>query len=313
MEWVNNFVKMYNGIDLEDYIGNRSVKIYHYTSPTGFQNIIKNKSLRFTDRLYLNDKSEGSYCLDLCLKNIDLIAGQATPEYKQKLIEMIKYRKNNFAQYYQQKKFNIFQCSFSYDDDNLCLWNYYSKNTGMHGYNLQFDSRKLCNSLIFNHYNESVPRVFYGKVIYDQKKQIDIICDICNLFYQYWQREQNSGVRLEWIIDYSIDKILYIGSFFKGKYFSVEKEYRLIIYSQLEESGSYKLYKIDNLMDFFERDGIFIPYVDINFKPEALLSVRVSPTIDKEQARTSIMRIAEGYSNLKNPDNIRYSGIPVRY
>lgn len=38
----------------------------------GFARIVENNTLRFTDRFYLNDKSEGIDVLELCAKNMDV-------------------------------------------------------------------------------------------------------------------------------------------------------------------------------------------------------------------------------------------------
>ena len=47
--------------------------VYHYTSPEAFLNIIQGKSVRFSDILYLNDKSEKKFFIkklvEFCNKN----------------------------------------------------------------------------------------------------------------------------------------------------------------------------------------------------------------------------------------------------
>lgn len=43
--------------------------VYHYTSKEAARNIIIGNTLRFTDRYYLNDYSEGKYILS-CVKSI---------------------------------------------------------------------------------------------------------------------------------------------------------------------------------------------------------------------------------------------------
>ena len=52
---------------ISEYINKEDWPIYHYTSPSGVNGIITDHTLRFTDRNYLNDYSEGRYVLDLCL------------------------------------------------------------------------------------------------------------------------------------------------------------------------------------------------------------------------------------------------------
>lgn len=44
--------------------------VYHYTSKEAAKNIIKGNTLRFTDRYFLNDYSEGKYIYELCKEHL---------------------------------------------------------------------------------------------------------------------------------------------------------------------------------------------------------------------------------------------------
>ena len=73
MDETRKIAKLFNSIklsDFNDYFGLENNDIYHYTSPDVFNIIINDNTLRFSDRLFLNDKSEGSYVLDVCLELI---------------------------------------------------------------------------------------------------------------------------------------------------------------------------------------------------------------------------------------------------
>ena len=73
MDEIKLIVNTFNSIKLEnydEYLQRENNGIYHYTSSNVFLIILKNNTLRFTDRFFLNDKSEGSYVLDLCLELI---------------------------------------------------------------------------------------------------------------------------------------------------------------------------------------------------------------------------------------------------
>lgn len=60
----------YNNFDYQSHL-KQPDELYHYTSLNTLQIILKNKQLRFTNRAYLNDKSEGTYVLSLCKEKID--------------------------------------------------------------------------------------------------------------------------------------------------------------------------------------------------------------------------------------------------
>ena len=69
MSFITKFSDFCNGFELQ--YGKSPSHIYHYTSPVGAMGVIENNTLRFTDRNYLNDYSEGMYTLDLCLENLN--------------------------------------------------------------------------------------------------------------------------------------------------------------------------------------------------------------------------------------------------
>ena len=308
--WIERFVKMYNEIKLDDYIEESTGNVYHYASVAAFESIIKEKKLRFTDRLYLNDKSEGIYCLQLCLKMIRSGFPNMDIKYKEKLEEKLENVIEHFAEYFYKKKFSIYQSSFSCDGDNLHLWSCYSKNIGVLGYNLEFDAKTLQRKLMLNTRDENSPKIICGGVIYDDKQQLTIIKDIVQKFYDFWNKTKKTGAEENIIIDYMIDKIVFIGTFFKSHFFSIEYEYRFVVQLYLDEEG-YCSIKDD--ISFFEKSGLLIPYIDIKFDPSALLSVKVSPTIDAKRARDSILKIAKDFPNLKDPKCIKVSEIPIRF
>ena len=73
--------------------------IYHYTSPEGLKGIFDNQVIRFTNRLYLNDKSEGIYVFDVLSGHYDEIFPSAflDDESKNKLVRIIDEFRNGFA------------------------------------------------------------------------------------------------------------------------------------------------------------------------------------------------------------------------
>ena len=57
----------------------------------------------------------------------------------------------------------------------------------------------------------------------------------------------------------------------------------------LEENNTYAVIKDEQ--HFYEKNGIFVPYVDLGFKQEYLIGVGISPTLDFEATKESILRI----------------------
>jgi len=305
-----NFVSMYNSIKITDYISDRSTDIYHYTSPGGLASIMDKGKLRFTDRLFLNDKSEGTYILQLFREVLN--EQQSTIEKtfyetaKKNLDETLK----DFNSYCMKKKLFIYQCSFSCDSDSLCLWNYYTKGDSIKGYNLHFKAKTLCDglSLPSKLENKRTIEPTRGKVVYDKKKQKEIVAQIIQIFYDHYKLNQ---INTSLLTMYLIDKLLYIGIFFKNGCFKIENEYRIALPLYVDDNGNYMV--IDDKPSHFERNGILIPFIDVEFKEESLEGIGLSPTTDIELAAKSIQRVGAKYKCLRDNYNIVTSMIPVRY
>ena len=206
---VKDFAKFYNSILVDGYIDKDVDALYHYTSPAGFSSIIEKNRLRFTDRFYLNDKSEGIFVLKQCVDNIDYF-GFLSDGFKKSFLKKCKERMIQP----QRDRFFVYQCSFSMDKDSLCLWNYYTKSDGIKGYNLKFDANNLAECISVSPKDKKrAPKLIYGKVIYNKEDQLKILYEIIKQFYDYSQRDTVSGN--DFITAYLIDKIMQIGVFLK--------------------------------------------------------------------------------------------------
>ena len=75
----------------------------------------------------------------------------------------------------------------------------------------------------------------------------------------------------------------------------------------------YSIKTIKAKRKFMERNGIFIPYIDLPFNKDAVEGITISPTLDYENTRNGVLSMtAKKYRNV-NKDNIVKSDIPVRY
>lgn len=285
--------------------------IFHYTNLSTLGIIIDKNEIRFVDRFFLNDYSEGIYVLDLCLE----IVGQLKfPKegLKNEFIKKCQERKKTP----QYDNFFVFQASFSSDQDSLAMWNYYGKK----GCNLGFNVDELVGGLNPECEDENKqPKVYYGKIEYDKQKQIEIIKNISNEFYEFHQdylsKNYDNKNEVYFPLDVMIDKIMTAGIFFKSHDFKVEKEYRLAysLCMKTSEDGNLRYALIKNKQTFFEREGMFVPCVDLKFSPESFESITIAPTLDFEYAKNSILRVmGDKFQNI-SPNTIIKSNIPVRF
>lgn len=301
MDFAVKFCRFYNALHLE--YGEQPPFIYHYTSSGAAQSIISKGQIRFTDRYYLNDASEGRYVLDLCSDNIEALLPDIS--FRKHIEKEIAIRKEKI----QRDRFYVYQCSFSTNPDSLCLWNYYSKSQGIKGYNFKFSTSDLAKNIKPTAKDEGKePPVYFGKVVYDETKQIDIIKRLLQKFVDFIK---DDSIYEDFVAAYAVDKIIQQGVFFKMNLFSVEEEYRIAIVPYVDSDGQFAAIKEER--SFMERNGIFIPYVDINFSPDILQSITISPTLDFQMTKQSLeMLLANKYPNMSS-EAIIQSAIPVRY
>lgn len=297
--------KLCNNIKIGDYIKSGISTAYHYTSPNGFFPMIQNSSLRFTDRFYLNDKSEGIYVLQLCINNINYFE-KIDDKFRNKFEEALQKRLN----VPQRDRFFVYQCSLSSDADSLCMWNYYSKNDGIKGYNIGLDvnkAEKYIKPQLLD--NNRKPQLRCGEVIYEEEKQLKLIEKLVMEFYEF--SESYTQNYYDFTCAYLVDKIMFLGIFFKAKFFEIEKEFRLAFDLYLNEDGKYAVIK--NEQKFYEKNGIFIPCIDIKFDTEMLTRIGISPTLNFNAAKDSVLRLVGDKYPKINDNSIFESKIPIRY
>lgn len=124
---LDDFVTFYNGYKIST---EGATDIYHYTSSSAIISILEHSELRFTDRNFMNDKSEGTYTKNLALSMLEKNEVDVDPKFSKAVRDKLKEKQGNGLETYS--------CSFSLNKDSLCLWNYYSKDASSKGYNIHF-------------------------------------------------------------------------------------------------------------------------------------------------------------------------------
>ena len=304
--WDDNLRKLHNsweGISIE----HTTQPIYHYTSKVGLEGIFRNRQLWANDIYKQNDKSEGIYVLDVLENNIDYFGIQE--ENKNAILRQVKkVRSSLYDGNYEWEKHRSFIISFSTVGDELALWNYYTKSENSVGYNITFDTKMLTDKIkIKKLIRDSETNVFYpgiidndfhhGKVIYDECIQCNIMKNEIDKFAMYYDKNDTFCEEL------LIEKILWIGSFFKSPYFKHEYEYRLVFF-------------IGTDIEYPNVNGIAMEvkgdrknHIEVYYNPNSILAVTCSPTNKQDdieypnQFKTSVF---------PNFDSVRISKIPFR-
>ncbi len=278
--------------------------IYHYTKPEKLLNILSGGTLRFSNVLYLNDKEEVAYSYKLIIKLASEIE-ELNPDLFSKI-------KNHFNSKYKHivdghndliNKLEYFTTSFSSDNDNLTLWNNYAKGKSYTGYNIGFDKKKLIKEMIENNY---LP--IYGRVIYDQQKQIKIIKSIFKkwngLFEKASLAKKNTEVKMFNILFELIDILSIVSIFFKNPQFKDEKEYRIVIVNAFGNPEAKPTHVV-------EKNGLFVPYIEYCFSKDSVKSINIGPTFDENIFYTSTNRMLLNFGY--QDKEVYRSKIPLRY
>lgn len=305
--WNDDLIKLHNSwkdIPLE----HTSQPIYHYTSQMGLGSIFKNRQLWANDIYRQNDKSEGIYVLEVLEKNIDCFEIQEA--YKNAILRRIENVRLSLEDgSYEFQKHRSFIISFSTAADELTMWNYYTKDADSVGYNIAFDTKTLTDKIkikkliVDTDTNVCYPGImdgnfFHGKVIYDENKQCKIMKQEVEKFAQYFDPHDDF---CEYLL---VEKILWIGNFFKSKYFEHEQEYRLVFFV-----GTDKQYpETDGIA--MEIEGEKKNHIEVYYNPNSILSVTCSPTNKEED-----IKYAEKFMKkniFPNFNSVHTSNIPFR-
>ena len=202
-------------------------------------------------------------------------------------------------------KYEYYTISFSTDGDNLTLWNNYAKGQTYTGYNIGFCKKDLIADMERQGFHS-----VYGNIIYSKEVQLSVLKMIFtkwNTQYEKLSKARKTQKNLEKKQDVMfelVDILSIISLFFKNPHFKDEKEYRIIFINNFSPSN-YKQTKI------FEKNGLFIPYIEYKFLKKVVNSINIGPTLEENIFYTSTCRLLANFGYEKK--TINRSKIPLRY
>lgn len=302
--------ELYNSFDYQNLIPLKEVEeIFHYTTSDTLIKIIEHRKLRFTNRLFLNDSSEGKYVLDLCIREIDNVWPKYCEYEKQEFVDSLKLLSTKIDSRY----FQFYQASFSLCEDSLIMWNYYSQGNGT---NINFSEKILLESLRNQLQDEVVKPIalLHGCVIYDEEEQIEILKKI---LLDFSMAEQYLD---EWYL-FTAMAVLNVGVFFKHYGFHDEREYRIVynLYRDFDnpakclslfwDKEQHEAYEFD----VYKKANMLIPYVDVYFDGNAIQGILLSPKITAEYYADGLKVLLQKYGLATDRIKIKKSKIPLRF
>lgn len=297
--------------------GLKSKSVFHYTSIGGLQGILSSKTLRFTNIKYMNDKDE-------IIAGLDSMAKACNASEKER---------DNLCSAFISHGMQTFVCCFSLDDDSLPMWNYYTKEINNQGYNIEFDDKKLVESILRNNPILDGCNFAFGNIDYSKENDSEysrIVKDemlssmeiaVSKLFLtvskgafvkqssnidesalKYWEEKITQSEKKQKLSELPI-------YFYNGEKCSFEKnpsgDYLYFIkrdcFRQEREfriviSVPDKLLSKmaeEKVYNFRVSNGILVPYIELKFTEDVVKSITISPTVQSDLVELSIQDFVE--------------------
>lgn len=235
----------------------------------------------------------------------------------------------------------LFVCCFSLKEDSLPMWNYYTKEINSQGYNIEFDDKKLVESILRSNPVLDGCSFSFGNVDYSKDNDSEYshiltngllssmevaISKIFLAVVTEMSKKQASG------IDQSALREL------EKKVSDSEREQKLDslpVYVYQGEQCSFEKAALSDCLSFIKRDcfnqesefrivisvpdelldklsemgvykfragnGILIPYIELKFSENAVKSITISPTVQSDLVESSIRDFLQ-YCKYNAPD-----------
>lgn len=261
--------------------------IYHYTSAEGFHNIISNRQFFLTDVAFLNDSTEMANIISSFRDALSEIAGRIPADFLAALRPLLNVEDFGGMMFGSENPdfMRYFVLACSRERDSLSLWNYYAQehdNDG--GYNIAFSKDALVNSfrqLNADRYGGDM-RLSHGRVIYQEEEKRRVIAQYLLGLAELWPLAEEKQRQM--LLASAKSELEWLSVFYKHRCFEAEREYRVVLSLPNRRLTTYfkdragepeRLYKIRFT------NNMFTPYVKLDFCPEDIKGVCMSPLCEK--------------------------------
>lgn len=237
-------------------------KLWHYTTSAGLIGIIENQNLRFSDVMFMNDRSEFFYGIEAVLHNLELIRKETGHD------EVI----DGILKYYRNIQTNIRLLSFSLCDGVNLLNQWRAYGTGDVSYCIGFDMKELLSIPVDREtFNWRIVKIIYDK---EQQKHVltSLIHSLLDEANKVISDNDNTEVMKNNFLNFCAVQIVSAAASFKNPSFESEKEYRLIAELTPERApkGQYRTNKL-GIVPYYEwsidEGSTNLPITDIMIGP----------------------------------------------
>ena len=256
--------------------------IYHYTSSSGLQSILKENPdkliLRASRFDCLNDKMEGTFARKIFINNCNEMyhKGEIDKDLHSILVNTSPTKTTLFYNVGGRRKpirinREQFLTSLSQDGDSLAMWKYYSKGTQYDGRNIGLLTSEITNSLKEQFWEKEASFSIFP-VVYREEEQKELITGFINLIKEAKKYNQDDKLVRALVSEQLAQWALV----FKSQHFSHEEEVRIVIdVGRTTKNGVLQGSPIP--IKYRDSNGYIIPFIELNLSKNSLESVTLAP------------------------------------
>ena len=280
-----------------------SAFVWHYTDSQGLAGILKKRTVRLSNPLFLNDPSEIKTGLAVTEEVITELRESGTAGEKVFATEFDAFRK-------RERRYFPYVCSFCAAENDLTLWRLYAEDG--FGFSLGCPISELREALTYQANRQDIPpNIYIYRVIYDPQRQRDLIRRLFKFIYQSY--EEGSGgdqsqLQKEEPFGLLFEMIGFFLPLMKSDAYRTEQENRIVLHGHDVKYAD---------MDFSPRKGFLKPYIDFPIEAETfpempIHTVYVGPQADFELAQESLRLYFENLDLAKYQITVKPSGLAYR-
>lgn len=232
-----------------------------YSAIPTFKGVIENNNLWATHWAFLNDAKELKKGLEVAKQVIADMKKMKTLKTKMIFLQVLEKFISGLTNKDIYSIINVYVMCFSEKKDNLNMWRGYGDGYNSIVIDYNTDDFKL---------NDDVVGVsLIGKINYNEDEQKKMMlmylmqyCELIESIDERFTSQKENAVK--YMLGYFIVGIVVLSLFMKEKYWSEEKEWRIIF-----------LNPSDDLLDFKETDKGFVPFIKASiFKDHAIKCIK---------------------------------------
>jgi Protein of unknown function (DUF2971). len=239
--------------------------VYHYCSLSSFCSIISHKNIRLSCHIATNDYHECTW-IDKIFSKVP--NSEINRDFIDKVIEQFHFSRN-----FAWRTKGVYLACFSEHGDQLSQWRAYADDGRGVAIGFSTDGTGFAN--LFR--SEHMP--MFGKVIYSEQKQVQVVKDI---FCKY--EADYDPACLDIAVVFCANALSNIAPLIKNPAFKEEMEWRIIYQPDIgwDVCGEFEISQAPSEIKFHVKGSTLLPYFEYNFPLDIISHVVIGPKSSQE-------------------------------